>query len=231
MLSTTHIIQLRNNVWYSQLPEDFKTFINTHAQIKQIEKDQTIFNIGDDFDGLYAVLEGAVYISYFDAEGHAALSAIADPVMWFGEISLVDRQPRSHHAIGFQKTILLKIPSHDIETILEQQPSYWFHIAQLTSQKLRFAFLELVSIQTRTIQQRLAQRLLFILNGYGNLVQIENNTIHLAQDHLAKMLMCSRQTVNQELQQLEKMELIHLSFKTIEVLDVKKLSQIAQINE
>ncbi|KAF5273200.1 hypothetical protein FQR65_LT17205 [Abscondita terminalis] len=113
--------------------------------------------------------------------------------MWFGEISLVDQQPRSHDAIA-----------------VAQHPQYWFHIAQLTSQKLRFAFLELISIQTQHIQQRMAQRLMFILNGYGNHAYIEKNTIHLSQDQLALMLKCSRQTINQELHLLEQQALLLL---------------------
>lgn len=75
--------------------------------------------------------------------------------------------------------------------------------------------------------QRLAQRLMFILNGYGNHLIIEKNMIHLSQEQLAQMLTCSRQTVNQELQRLEKQNILRLSFRKIEILDITALERIA----
>ncbi len=198
-----------------------------HAQHHHYEKEQKIFHTGDLFNGIYAVLEGAVRLGYIDINGNEAVAAIVEPIMWFGEISLVDHQPRSHDAITVQKSIILHLPSADIENLLQKHPEFWYHIAQLTSQKLRFAFLELISIQTQTLTQRLAQRLLFILNGYGSHLTIETNMIHVSQEQLAQMLTCSRQTVNQELQLLEKLGLLKVSFRKIEVLDFAHLHQIA----
>jgi CRP-like cAMP-binding protein len=97
----------------------------------------------------------------------------------------------------------------------------------LTSQKLRYVFLEQIAIQTQSISQRLAQRLLFILEGYGNRSSIQDFNIQISQDQLANMLTISRQTVNQELNTFEKQGIIQLGFKKIEVLDLEKLKKLA----
>lgn len=227
MLELRDIKQLENNVWFSELPPIFQTFILEKSQLLHAEKDQKIFLSGDVFNGLYAVLEGSVRLGYIDIQGKEAVAAIVEPIMWFGEISLVDQQPRSHDAIATRKSVILHIHAQEMIQLLNDHPQFWFYIAKLTSQKLRFAFLELISIQTQTIYQRLAQRLLVILGGYGNHLHIENNIIHLSQEQLAQMLVCSRQTINQELQNLEKQGVIKVSFKRIEVLDNEKLHRIA----
>lgn len=227
MLTETELSVLQNNVWYLQLPSLFQDFIVKHAIHLYVERDQAIFHHGDTFDGIYAVIQGKVRLGYIDIEGNESIAAIAEPIMWFGEISLVDQQPRSHHAIALEKSTILKISSTGIEEILRQHPQFWFHIAQLTSQKLRIAFLELIAIQTLNISQRLAQRLLFILNGYGNHVHIENHIIHLSQEQLAQMLMCSRQTINQELHLLEQQGILKIAFRKIEILDIQKLHSLA----
>lgn len=227
MLDPVYIDDLEQNVWFSQLATAFKQFIISHAVQQHFDKEQAIFHAGDSFNGIYAVLEGAVRLGYIDIQGKESVAAIVEPIMWFGEISLVDAKPRSHNAIATQKSLILHIPSAAIQNLLQQHPVFWYHIAQLTSQKLRFAFLELISIQTQSIHQRLAQRLMFILNGYGNHVMIEKNVIHLSQEQLAQMLTCSRQTINQELQTLEKQNILRLSFKKIEILDVPELHRIA----
>lgn len=227
MLEPIYIKHLEQNIWFAQLPALFKDFIVNCAMQQHFDKDQAIFHAGDSFNGIYAVLEGAVRLGYIDIHGKAAVAAIVEPVMWFGEISLVDAQPRSHDAIATQKSLILHIPSTALQSLLQQHPVFWYHIAQLTSQKLRFAFLELISIQTQSISQRLAQRLMFILNGYGNHLSIEKNVIHLSQEQLAQMLTCSRQTINQELQALEQQNILCVSFKKIEILDVAELHRIA----
>ncbi len=88
---------------------------------------------------MYAVLNGAIRLGYIDIQGKEAVAAIAEPIMWFGEISLVDQLPRSHDAIALQKTTVLHWP-RSIQHLLNEQPQFWFHIAQLTSQKLRLHF-------------------------------------------------------------------------------------------
>ena len=232
MLELRDIKQLENNVWFSELPPIFQTFILEKSQLLHAEKDQKIFLSGDIFNGLYAVLEGSVRLGYIDIQGKEAVAAIVEPIMWFGEISLVDQQPRSHDAIATRKSVILHIHAQEMIQLLNDHPQFWFYIAKLTSQKLRFAFLELISIQTQTIYQRLAQRLLVILGGYGNHLHIENNIIHLSQEQLAQMLVCSRQTINQELQNLEKQGVIKITFKRIEVIDNERLQNIAyNLNE
>ena len=227
MLNSDQIKRLENNVWYSNLPSKFQNFILENTHLLEYSKDQMIFHYGDQFDGIYAVLEGAIQLGYSDAEGREAVVAIADPIMWFGEISLVDQQVRSHNAIALQKSMLMKIDAQSIQQLLKTHPEFWFHIAQLTSQKLRYAFLKLIAYQTQPLSQRLAQRLLFILQGYGNHLSIEKRTIHLSQEQLAQMMVCSRQTINQELQMLEKLNILKVSFKKIEIIDPSQLQRIA----
>jgi len=227
VLNIKELSILKNNIWYSQLPKIFQDFIVQNVILLQIDRDQAIFYSGDSFDGIYAVIQGKIRLGYIDIEGNESIAAIAEPIMWFGEISLVDQQPRSHHAIAIEKSTILKISNTAINHLLLEYPQFWFHIAQLTSQKLRLAFIELISIQTLTISQRLAQRLLFILNGYGNLLHIENNVIHLSQEQLAQMLMCSRQTINQELHQLEQKGIIRIGFRKIDILNPQDLHRIS----
>jgi len=202
------------------------------SRLLSLDKEQTVFYSGDHFDGIYAVLDGSIRLSNSNSEGREAVVAFASPIMWFGEISLVDQQPRSHDAITVQKSLVLHVHAKDLEQLLITHPQFWFHIAQLTSQKLRVAFSELIAIQTYKLSQRLAQRLVFILNGYGNHIEIENNIIRLSQEQLAQMLICSRQTINQELQKFEKLGILKISFKEIEILSVYQLNNIAlQIDE
>ncbi|HDJ7846592.1 TPA: winged helix-turn-helix domain-containing protein, partial [Acinetobacter baumannii] len=74
------------------------------------------------------------------------------------------------------------------------------------------------------------QRLLFILEGYGNYILIQDHHIQISQEQLANMLTTSRQTINHELSLLEKQNIIKIAFRKIEILDIEKLKVIAQVH-
>lgn len=228
ILDIIYINRLKENTWFNVLPETFQNFILEHGKQIIYEKNSYVFRAQDVFDGIYTVLEGSISLGYVDVNGNEALSAIAEPIMWFGEISLIDHEPRSHDAIALKKSTVLYIPAKPLNELLKENPYYWYYFARLTSQKLRYVFLEQIAIQTRNISQRLAQRLLFILEGYGNHVIIHEREIHISQEQLANMLTTSRQTVNHELSLLEKQNIIKIAFRKIEILDIEKLNLIAK---
>ncbi|ATZ67169.1 Crp/Fnr family transcriptional regulator [Acinetobacter haemolyticus] len=227
MLDPIYIRHLQQNAWFSQLTEPFQQFVIEHGKKLVIEKNAAVFHAQDQFDGVYGVLEGSISLGYIDVNGNEAIAAIAEPIMWFGEISLIDNQPRSHDAIALKKSVVLQIPGEPLKEFLLKNPYYWYYFALLTSQKLRYVFLEQIAIQTQMISQRLAQRLLFILEGYGNRASINDLNIQISQDQLANMLTVSRQTVNQELNHFEKQGVIQLGFKKIQVIDLNKLKLLS----
>ncbi|MCH7335280.1 Crp/Fnr family transcriptional regulator [Acinetobacter sp. NIPH 2699] len=229
MLDAIYIKHLQQNAWFKHLAEPFHNFIVQQGKQHTIEKNAAVFSAQDNFDGVYGVLEGSISLGYIDVNGNEAIAAIVEPIMWFGEISLIDQQPRSHDAIALKKSVVLQIPAQQLNQLLEQNPYYWYYFALLTSQKLRYVFLEQIAIQTQSITQRLAQRLLFILEGYGSRSSILDFNIHISQDQLANMLTVSRQTVNQELNVFEKQGVLQLGFKKIEVIDLEKLRKLASV--
>lgn len=230
ILDLIYINRLRENTWFSLLPEAFQKFILEYGKQITFEKNSYVFHAQDEFNGIYTVLEGSISLGYVDVNGNEALSAIAEPIMWFGEISLIDHEPRSHDAIALKKSTVLHIPAKPLNDLLKDNPYYWYYFARLTSQKLRYVFLEQIAIQTRSLSQRLAQRLLFILEGYGNHLIVQERQIHISQDQLANMLTVSRQTINHELNLLEKQNIIKISFRKIEILDIEKLNLIAKLH-
>lgn len=224
ILDLIYINRLKENTWFSVLPEAFQKFILEYGKQITFEKNSYVFHAKDKFNGIYTVLEGSISLGYVDVNGNEALSAIAEPIMWFGEISLIDHEPRSHDAIALKKSTVLHIPAKPLNELLKDNPYYWYYFARLTSQKLRYVFLEQIAIQTRSLSQRLAQRLLFIVEGYGNHLIVQERQIHISQDQLANMLTVSRQTINHELNLLEKQNIIKISFRKIEILDIEKLN-------
>ncbi len=78
-----------------------------------------VFRHGDEGDGLYLILTGAVRISRsVSGVGEEAL-AILKPGMYFGEMSIVDDDvPRSADAIAHEESRLLRLPKNDLRDLM-----------------------------------------------------------------------------------------------------------------
>jgi len=76
-----YLVELEKNSWFSKLPSHFQNSLLKHAVTLSVDKDQTVFYSGDVFDGIYAVLEGAIGLGSINIEGKEAVSAIVEPIL------------------------------------------------------------------------------------------------------------------------------------------------------
>lgn len=218
--------RLQAGRWFAALPAELQEALLDAAQVQRLDPGQRLFRRGDRPSGLYAVVEGAVRIGAVSPDGKEALLTLVEPPSWFGEISLFDRQPRTHDAFAEGASTLLLVPQAELLALLERQPQYWRDFALLMSHKLRLAFIALEQMSLLPAAPRLARRLLLIAENYGE--GEPRRVIHLAQEQLALMLAISRQTSNQILRELESQGIVRLSYGEIEILDLPRLRRAAR---
>jgi CRP/FNR family cyclic AMP-dependent transcriptional regulator len=224
-----HVLPLlqRGN-WFHALPVDFQHALIANAQLVELLPQQYLFKRHDPFDGIYCVLKGALRIHNHNEAGKEALLALLEPYNWFGEIALIDGLPRTHDVVSDIQSQLLRIKPAALSQILQEKPLYWRYIAQLSTQKLRFALLTLEENALLSAFSRVVSRIILIAEGYGELHHQSRRVLHLSQEQLASMLGISRQTTNQILKQLEASALIRVDYREIEILDLAALKHLSQ---
>ncbi|MFE8597782.1 Crp/Fnr family transcriptional regulator [Archangium violaceum] len=213
--------------WFQEIPEELGTRLLDAAVVRRLSSGQRLFSRGDQPCGLYCVVEGTIRISGVSESGKEALLMLMEPPHWFGEISLMDGQPRTHDAIAEGATRVLQVPQAALKTMLAQEPRYWRDFALLMSHKLRLMFIALEELSLLPAPARLARRLLMIAEGYGNLREGPRRVIDVSQEQLALMLAISRQTTNQILKELEARGAVRLTYGKIEILSLEKLQDAA----
>lgn len=89
------------------------------ARVYEYTRNEYVFRHGDEGDGLYLVLEGAIRISRnLGGMGEEAL-AVLRPGQHFGEMSLIDDDiPRSADALCHENARLLKLPKFDLRDLM-----------------------------------------------------------------------------------------------------------------
>jgi len=110
------------------------------AQIAEIAEEQPfaageqVFAEGEPGDALYLVLEGAVKVH--QSQRQLAHLGVRDV---FGEMAIVDSEPRSASVTAVQDAVLLKIARDDFRDILLERPEIGMGIIKVLSRRLRDA--------------------------------------------------------------------------------------------
>ena len=120
----------------------------TGISIKEVVKPgDVIFAEGDPGEDFYLIMKGEVRISkMIPGVGEEAL-VILKRGSYFGEMSLIDDQPRSAHAIANKPTDLLVIGRGDFEKLLSQDKEIAY--------KLLWTFLKTLSRRLRETNDKI----------------------------------------------------------------------------
>jgi CRP-like cAMP-binding protein len=108
------------------------------AQIAEIAEEQPfaggdqVFAEGEPGDALYLVVEGAVKVHQGDRQ-----LAHLGPRDVFGEMAVLDSEPRSANVTALKDSILLRIARDDFRDILQERPEIGMGIVKVLSRRLR----------------------------------------------------------------------------------------------
>ncbi|MBM7113176.1 Crp/Fnr family transcriptional regulator [Archangium primigenium] len=217
----------RTGSWFRAMPPPLQEKLLRAAGVRTLKAGQHLFSRGDAPNGLHGMVDGALQLRSVGPSGKEALLLLLEPPSWSGEISLFDNLPRTHDAIADGPCVVVHVPKPALDTLLQQEPAYWFEFGRLMAQQMRTVLLGVDETALLPVSIRLSRRLLHILQNYGDRHGPGSRVIGVSQEQLAMMLGISRQTTNQLLKNLEAQGAIQLRYGEIEILDVEKLRALS----
>lgn len=217
--------------WFSAIPVEFANALLNAATVVEVSAGQTIFAYGDPKQGLYGVVSGVITIDRQREDGKEALLAMVEAPNWFGEITLFDRQQRTHNARAITDSVLVYVDGVALDNILATQPQYWQYLGLLLTAKVRLLMDIVEDLALCSTAQRVAKRLVLIAQNYGGLKNHSRRVIEVPQEQLAMMLFMTRQTINQVLKELARQQLIKLHYGAIEILDLDGLHSFGGLGD
>ena len=117
-------------------PEELR-FLETAAVEREYAAKETIFQEGDKGDGMYVVLEGEVRISALVTQQERRVLSRIGPGDYFGEMAVLDAEPRSATASAEKTTRAVFIPREKILELLERSPQLAISFVRDFSQRMR----------------------------------------------------------------------------------------------
>lgn len=166
---------------------------------RSLEEGAVVFLHGDPGDSLYGVVTGKVRISVSGPGGKEVFLNIMEPGDSFGEIALLDGQPRTATATALTQTELLIVQREPFLALLRKESSLALHLIRQLCQRARWTSELMEDSVLLDVPARLAKRLLSLAALHGRPVP-GGMQLKISQEELARFLGLSRQIVNQHLQ-------------------------------
>ena len=165
----------------------------------------TLFDQGDEPDGLYFIVAGIIRIYLTAEDGREATINLLEDGEVIGEIALLDGLPRSAGAAALTETKLIFIPREPFMSVLASSTTLAKQIILTLCERLRAANAQVDQAIFHDLRHRLLVllRQLAVLHGTVDR-DMAVFDLDLTQGSLAQMLGASREAVNKQLRSLAK---------------------------
>jgi len=194
---------LKNISLFSEFSLEDLAYVKSILIRKKYKKNETIFYEGDNGAEMFIVRSGQVKILTTSADGQEMILGVLLPGDFFGEMSLLDNQPRSAMAVATAKeTELLIIRQEDFLKLVREKASLFKEVMSELCRRLRAADEQIQDLVFVDVKERLIKKLI-TLSAKGTLkgdwTEID---LKLTHKDLADMIGSSRETVSRILQEL-----------------------------
>lgn len=191
---------------------------------RSFRKGQSLFHEGGSSDRVIVLLSGRVKVFTVTENGKEIVLGFRGPGDLLGELSALDREPRSASVAAIEPVEALAITARDFESYLADRPGVALRLVQMLSRRLRDADRKRVEYGAHDTVGRVAARLVELAERYGDPgadgVAIG---LPLSQEELAGWTGSSREAVSKALGSLRRVGWVSTERRRIIVLDLEAL--------
>jgi len=195
------------------------------AHPRRIGRGTALFVKGDPGTALFALVSGTVKIRVPSIDGREATFNLLHAGEIFGEIALLDGEPRSADAIAVTDCELVVIERRDFLNFVQGEPKVAMKLIELLCARLRVAGAREEDVVFLNLPARLARLLLRLIEE--NAAATDKNKLSITQHEISEILGTTRESVNKHLQTWAKRNVIALKRGTISVLAPRALAALA----
>lgn len=206
---------LRNIPLFEHLRDADIERIQGFARERSYPKNNVIVFEEDPGDSLYVVLNGQVKVVLIGEDGREVILSTPGKGDFFGEMSLIDDQPRSAHVIAMEDSLLLVLRREDFHQCLAAMPGIAIGLLRAMCKRLRKADDKIGGLVLLDVPGRVARLLLEMADeGDG-----EHITKRITHHLIAQMIGSSRETVSRTMRILMDQGLIDVTRSKITLLN------------
>lgn len=219
---------LDDNDLFGALPEPDLEELIARGSTAAYRAGEIIFQSEDAGESMMVVLAGRVKISNVSADGKEAILNFIDPGQVFGEIALLDGQPRTADATAIKPSELFVLRRPQLLPFLEARPRLAVRVIEALCAKLRHTTRMVEDTMLLNRDARIARALLRLAEEHGRrhggAIRLD---LKLSQRDLGSYVGFARENVNRQLKVWRELGIVTVQEGHVVILDEPGLRRFA----
>jgi len=200
-----------------------------YAKRRNVKAGRVLFNKGDPGNALFAIRAGTIKITAPSSDGREAVFNILTEGEVFGEIALLDGQPRTADAVAISDCDLVVIERRDFLALVETDPKIALKLIELLCARLRWSSEHFEEVVLLKLPARLARTLLRLVRAQP--AKDGDIELKITQRELSQILGTTRERINRELSAWATRKWIALKRGRLVVRSPRALEKMAEQND
>jgi CRP/FNR family cyclic AMP-dependent transcriptional regulator len=202
--------------FFSHLTDRELEVVRAAAVERSFPRNAVVLTEGEMGDSLYMIQSGKVKVVIGDDEGREIILKILGPGDFFGEMSMIDQQPRSASVTTLEASTFHILSHAGFGKCVAEEPAIANAVMRVLAGRVREADRKIGTLALMDVYGRVASTLLELaVPANGKLVVGEK----LSQQDLANMVGASREMVNRILKDLSERGFIAVESKSITIIN------------
>ena len=207
--------------WLRPLTADERDRVAPQLRIGDAEPGELICRRGRTATYWFGVVDGLLKMSTETADGHTITYSGLTAGGWFGEGTVMKREPYRYNVQALRKSLVVGLPVDTFHWLLDHSIGFNRFVMNQLNERLAQFIGTIEADRTPSPEQRVARNLAALANpvlfpGVGEVLRI-------TQQELAYLVGLSRQRVNEALKTLAAQDVLRIEYGGLRILDLSAL--------
>jgi CRP-like cAMP-binding protein len=226
-----HAAPINETIWFLKRCDLFEKLtpsecqrLERRAAVRSLRRGEVVYFPGEPGSHVLLLAQGRVKIKAVLPDGKEMIFAFIEEGEVFGELALLDTEPRQEYAEAVEQSRVVALPREDVLWVMSQRSDVALSITKLLGLRRRRIENRLRNVLFRPVQERVAALLIELLDSYGNYNAGRwEISLRLSHQDLANLIGATRETVTGALGHLQHCGIIEVRRRRVTVLDRRRL--------
>jgi len=194
---------------------------------RTIKKGETIFEEGENVNGIFCVKDGICKLTKLSPNGKDQIVKLVTKGELLGQRSMISDEPANLSAVALEDMQVCFIPKAEVLGFFDKNNQFSMNVMKTICGDLRLADDHMVNMAQKSVKERLAETLIYLYETFGTNTD-KTLKVQLSRDELASMIGTATESCIRLLSDFNKLGLIELVGKKIVLKDINKLKKLAE---
>jgi len=202
--------------------------LNYEKDFRQYKRGDILYQEGNRISGFFCINGGIIKVFKTGFDGKEQIIRFAKKGDIIAYRSVLSNESACTSAKVIEDSKVCFIPSEILTTFIKANPVYALELLKLACHELNEANSFITDIAQKSVRERLAEVLLFLVNDFG-LDDQQFLNISLTRKELANLVGTAPESVIRLLSEFKSDKLVELNGRKIKILNTKKLEKISNV--